>query len=94
MKNKYEKNNFIALAVPDIRGDVKKSLFKIIDDNWVSSAGKEINIFEESIAKIAHSKYALATITGSAALHLALKTMDIGPGDKVLVQGVMRLNQL
>ena len=81
MKN----NNFIPLAVPDIRGNVKKPLLKIINDNWVSTAGKEIDIFEKNIAKIAQSKYALATITGSAALHLALKTLGIGNNDKVLV---------
>ena len=76
---------FIPLSVPDLRGNIKDHLFKAIEENWISSAAPGVKAFEKEIAKIACSKFAIATITGSAALHLALKTMKIGVGDKVVV---------
>ena len=78
-------NQLISLAVPDMRGDIVTPLSKIIKENWVSTAGKEIDQLELKLSKVAQSKYALATITGSSALHLALKPLGIGKGSKVIV---------
>lgn len=75
----------IPLSIPDLKGDVKKYLIKAIDENWVSSAAPGVKKFEKKISKIASCKYSIATITGSAALHLALKTLNIGKGNKVIV---------
>ena len=75
----------IPVSIPDLKGDIKKYLNKAIDENWVSSAAPGVKKFEQEVAKIAKCKYAIATITGSAALHLALKTLKIGKGDKVIV---------
>ncbi len=77
--------HFIPLMIPDIRGKPEKRITKAIKDNWVSSVAPDIKNFEREIAKIAEAKYCMATITGSAALHLALKTLGIGKGSKVLV---------
>ena len=76
---------FIPLSVPDLRGNIKEHLLKAIEENWISSAAPGVKNFEKEIAKIAYSKFAIATITGSAALHLALKTLKIGVGNKVVV---------
>tara|TARA_B100001248_G_C27392502_1_gene463292 strand:+ start:271 stop:1395 length:1125 start_codon:yes stop_codon:yes gene_type:complete len=76
---------FIPLAVPDLRGKHINMLSNAIKDNMISSAGPAVEKFESLIAKELNSKFALATITGSAALHLALKIFDIGRGHKVLV---------
>ena len=75
----------IPLSIPDLKGDIKKYLNKAINENWVSSAAPGVKKFEQEVAKIAKCKYAIATITGSAALHLALKTLKIGKRDKVIV---------
>ncbi len=82
-KNKNLK--FIPLAVPDLRGSPIKKVSKAVKENWISSAGKEVDEFERLIAKEVDSNYALATITGSAALHLALKVFGIGKGKRVLI---------
>ena len=81
------KNNkkFIPLAIPDIQGDAIKSITKAIEENWVSSVAPGVLDFENKLANIVSSKYALATITGSAALHLGLASLGIGKGSKVLV---------
>lgn len=52
---------------------------------WVSSAGKFVTRFEEKFAEFCDSRYAIATSSGTTALHLALLSMGIGPGDEVIV---------
>lgn len=52
---------------------------------WVSSAGKFVTRFEEMFADFGGTGYAIATSNGTAALHLALLALDIGPGDEVIV---------
>jgi len=77
--------NYIPLSIPDIRGNASEVVGNVIKDNWVSSAAPGVDVFEKQIAKLASSKFALATINGSAALHLALVTLGIGKGSKVIV---------
>lgn len=78
-------NKFVPLSIPDIRGNAAERVSIAIKDNWVSSVAPGVTDFENKIAKSSSSKYALATITGSAALHLALASLGIGKGSKVIV---------
>lgn len=52
---------------------------------WVSSAGKFVTRFEEMFAEFCGTRYAVATSNGTMALHLALLSIGIGPGDEVIV---------
>ena len=52
---------------------------------WVSSAGKFVTRFEEMFAEFCSTCYAVATSKGTTALHLALLSLGIGPGDEVIV---------
>jgi perosamine synthetase len=52
---------------------------------WVSSAGKFVTRFEEIFADFCGTSHAVATSNGTAALHLALLALGIGPGDEVIV---------
>jgi len=52
---------------------------------WVSSVGKFVTRFEEMFADFCDTRYAVATSNGTAALHLGLLALDIGPGDEVIV---------
>lgn len=56
-----------------------------IERGWVSPGGEYVDEFETSLAAFAGTDHALATSTGTAALHLALVAADIGPGDEVIV---------
>ena len=49
---------------------------------WTGSKGRE---FEEAFAKWQGSKYAINVATGTAALHVCLASLGIGPGDEVIV---------
>ena len=53
--------------------------------NWISSKGKYIEAFEEGFARYCGCKYGIATTSGTTALHLALVSIGIGPGDEVIV---------
>ncbi len=75
----------IPLAIPDIGGAEAAALVRCIEDNWVSSAGPDVGAFEAAIAEIAGVSHGVATVNGSAALHLALLVAGVGPGDRVIV---------
>lgn len=52
---------------------------------WVSSAGSFVTRFENMFAEFCGAEYAVAVCNGTAALHLALVALGIGPGDEVIV---------
>lgn len=79
------KKGFIPLSVPYITGNEWKYLKECLDTNWVSSAGPFVEKFEEEIAKYTNSKFAISTINGTSALHIALKVIGIKEGDEVIV---------
>ncbi|MEM2878935.1 MAG: DegT/DnrJ/EryC1/StrS family aminotransferase, partial [Candidatus Hadarchaeales archaeon] len=64
-----------------------KELEYVIDcvkTNWISSKGKYIDEFERRFSEYCGAKYGIATCNGTVALHLALASMGIGPGDEVI----------
>ncbi|MEW6188206.1 MAG: DegT/DnrJ/EryC1/StrS family aminotransferase [Thermodesulfobacteriota bacterium] len=56
-----------------------------LKSGWISSQGKYIPEFEQSFAGFCGAPYGVATSNGTTALHLALLTLGIGPGDEVIV---------
>ncbi len=56
-----------------------------LDDNWVAPAGPNLLRFETELAQKVDRSHALALSSGSGALHLALRVLDVGPGDRVYV---------
>ena len=72
-------------AVPFLGGNEWKYLKECLDSNWVSSAGPFIERFEREVATYVGAQHAVATVNGTAALHLALLVAGVGPGDEVLV---------
>lgn len=75
----------IPLAVPDLRGNEAKYLAQCVADNWVSSVGPFVTEMERRMAALAARRHAVATVNGSAALHLALLALGVGRGDLVAV---------
>lgn len=56
-----------------------------IRSHWISSQGSYLSEFEERFAAYCGVGYGISTTSGTAALHLALLTLGIGPGDEVLI---------
>tara|TARA_Y100001935_G_C17276944_1_gene495191 strand:- start:125 stop:1276 length:1152 start_codon:yes stop_codon:yes gene_type:complete len=75
----------IPLSVPNLRGNEKKYLNRCISTEYVSSVGEFVNIFEKNIAKFTKSKYAVACSSGTTALHLALRSIDVKKDDEVII---------
>jgi perosamine synthetase len=72
-------------AVPHLAGNEWKDLKECLDTNWVSSAGPFVDRFEREIAQYVGVPHAVATVNGTAALHVALLAAGVRPGDEVLV---------
>lgn len=79
---------FIPLHRPVFEGNEKQYLIDCIDSNFVSSVGAKVTEFEERIAAFTGAKYAIATVNGTAALHVALQLAGVQRGDEVLSQAL------
>lgn len=78
-------NKLIPLSIPEIRGNEWNYVKECLDSNWVSSAGPFVDRFESMTANYLGSKYAVATVNGTAALHIALLLAGVKPDNEVLV---------
>ena len=66
----------------------KKYLETVIDSTFVSSVGPSVEEFELKIAEFTGIKYAVATVNGTAALHLALKLAGVEKDTEVITQSL------
>ncbi len=62
----------------------KAYLTDAFDSNWIAPLGPQVNEFENEMAKYLGMKHTAALSSGTSALHLALKILDVKEGDKVL----------
>jgi len=81
-------NSFIPLHRPVFEGNERQYLIDCIDSNFVSSVGAKVTEFEEKVAEFTGSKYAVATVNGTAALHVAIELAGVKPGDEVISQAL------
>lgn len=77
---------FIPLHEPKFIGNERKYVLDAIDSTFVSSVGEYVNKFETEMAKVANTKYAVACVNGTAALHIALICAGVKHDDEVLTQ--------
>ena len=77
-------DDFIPLHRPVFEGNERQYLIDCIDSNFVSSVGARVTEFEEKIAEFTGSKHAVATVNGTAALHVAIELAGVKPGDEVI----------
>jgi len=75
----------IPLSVPSLNGNEMQYVKECIDTEWVSSAGKYVDLFEIKIAEYTGSKYAIACVNGTAAIQVSLRLAGVEPGDEVIV---------
>ena len=78
-------NKSSRLHDPLFRGNEKKYLMNCINSSFVSYVGNYVSLFEKKLVQYTKSKYAVATSSGTSALHLILKYFDIGENDEVLM---------
>jgi dTDP-4-amino-4,6-dideoxygalactose transaminase len=73
----------IYLSPPHLSGRELELLRDAVESNWVAPLGPHVDAFEQELAAVAGVPHALALSSGTAALHLALIVLGIGPGDEV-----------
>jgi perosamine synthetase len=88
IKSTYGSNEFIPLHVPKFIGNEKAYVNECLDSSYVSSVGKFVSEFENKIAKYTNSKYAIATSSGTSAMHISLLLAGVRPQDEVLTQAL------
>ena len=88
IKQTFKTNEFIPLHEPRFIGNEKKYLNDCIESTFVSSVGKYVDIFEKEFAASVGSKYAIATVNGTAALHISLILADVQKDDEVITQAL------
>ena len=73
----------IYLSPPDMSAAEREALLAAFDSNWIAPLGPEVDAFERDLAARVGVQDAAALSSGTAALHLALILLEVGPGDEV-----------
>jgi pyridoxal phosphate-dependent aminotransferase EpsN len=73
------------LSPPDVGDDERALLLDAFDSNWIAPLGPHVDAFEQEFADFVGAPGAVALSSGTAALHLALHVLGVGPGDDVVV---------
>ena len=68
--------------MPNISGN--ECIKECLDTEWVSSAGKYVNLFESKIEDFTKAKHAIACVNGTSALQVSLRLAGVSPGSEVI----------
>jgi len=86
IKSYYDTNDFLMLHRPVFNGKEREYLIDTIDSNFVSSVGEYVNQFEQMVADYTGTKYAIAMVNGTSALHIALLAVGVESDTEVITQ--------
>ncbi len=79
------KKKIIPVSSPVITNNDARYVYKVTKSGWVSSSGKEINLFEKKLSKLVNRKYACAVSSGTAALEIAVKSLGLKKNDEIIM---------
>ena len=79
------KKKFINVSEPKLSNKTKDYVLDCIKTEWISSSGSYLESFEKKWAKYCNMKYAVSVTSGTAALIVALKALNLKPGDEVIM---------
>ncbi len=79
------KKKFINVSEPKLSSKTKDYVLDCIKTEWISSSGSYLESFEKKWAKYCNMKYAVSVTSGTAALIVALKALNLKPGDEVIM---------
>lgn len=78
----------IALHEPRFSDQEKEEVLYVLDSTYVSSVGEDVERLEDILCGITGSRYAVATSSGTAALHVSLVSSGVQAGDEVITQSL------
>ena len=79
------KNKFIPVNTPKIFSHDKANVKKCLDTSWLSSEGSFVSSFEKKFSKYNNRKFGIAVSSGTAALEISLKALDLKKNDEVII---------
>ncbi len=86
IKSLYPSENPVPLHEPRFIGKEKEYVNDAIDSTFVSSVGEYVDRFEKMMCEITGAKFAIATVNGTSALHIALNLAGVQDKDEVITQ--------
>jgi len=84
-KKSKSRNKFIPVNSIKIFSDEKKNVRKCLDTGWLSSEGLYVKKFEENFSKYNNRKYGIAVSSGTAALEISIKALNLKKGDEIII---------
>lgn len=88
IRETYKTKREIPLHAPLFEGNELNYVTDAINSTFVSSVGRYVNLFEDSILKFTKTKSAVAVMNGTAALSVGLRVVGVRPGDEVITQSL------
>jgi len=86
MKRKLRlKNKFIPVNIPKLFNQEKINVKKCLDTGWISSEGEYVKKFEDSFSKYNKRIYGVAVSSGTGALEIAMKSLNLKKNDEVII---------
>ncbi|MCS6823380.1 MAG: LegC family aminotransferase [Cytophagaceae bacterium] len=86
IRSLYDTEQAIPLHTPSFTGNEKKYVMDCIDTHVVSSVGGYVSAFEQATADFCGCRYAVASVNGTEALHMALMLCNVSAEDEVITQ--------
>ena len=77
---------FYPVNIPNVTIKDIKYVSKVMKNSWISADGPEVSLFEKKFSKFVNRKYSISVANGTAALEIAMKAINIRPGDEVIIQ--------
>ena len=79
------KSKFIPVNVPKLSNQEKINVKKCLTSGWISSEGEYVKKFEEDFSKYNNRIYGVAVSSGTGALEISLKSLDLKRGDEIII---------
>jgi aminotransferase in exopolysaccharide biosynthesis len=88
VRDQYRTTEFVPLHAPIFDGREREYVLETVESTFVSSVGAFVDRFERDMAVFTQSPRAVATVNGTAALHIALRLAGVVAGDLVITQAL------
>ena len=79
------KNQFISVCEPKLNKNTRKYVLDCLKTEWISSSGSYFDLFEKKWGDYCKKKHAVSVTSGTAALIIALKSLELKSGDEVIL---------
>ena len=78
----------IFLSPPHMGSEEMRFVKEAFESNYIAPLGPQVDAFEREFAEYVGIKHCVAVSSGTAAMHLAMRFLDVGPGDKVIASSL------